>query len=114
MSAETENAIAPLAKPRNCPKVASCTCAWRGCTWMPTSGAEAVTSATSALDKGGLRQEGQAWLLRGMAEVRLKRFTDARRRFEKAAGFKETEKYAGQWLTYLESEAQRAEALSNS
>jgi tetratricopeptide (TPR) repeat protein len=75
---------------------------------------EADEAARAALKKGGLRREGQAWLLRGMAEVRLKRFTDARRRFEKAAGFKETEKYAGQWLTYLESEAQRAEALSNS
>jgi hypothetical protein len=79
------------------------------------AGTKPTTRHALALEEGrSAPKEGHAWLLRGMAEVRLKRFTDARRRFEKAAGFKETEKYAGQWLTYLESEAQRAEALSNS
>jgi hypothetical protein len=34
---------------------------------------------SAAIEKGGLRKEGQAWLLRGMAEVRLKQFHDARR-----------------------------------
>ena len=71
---------------------------------------EAEAAAEAALEKGGLRQEGQAWLLRGMAEVRLERFTDARRRFERAAAFDDTATYASQWLTYLEAEQARVAA----
>jgi tetratricopeptide (TPR) repeat protein len=72
--------------------------------------AEAETAAGKALEKGGLRREGHAWLLRGMAAVELKRFSEARKRFSEAANYDETAKYAGQWLSYVDSEAQRAEA----
>jgi tetratricopeptide (TPR) repeat protein len=68
---------------------------------------EAEEAAESALEKGGLRQEGQAWLLRGMAEVRLEKFAEARRRFERAARFEETARYASQWIAYLEAEEAR-------
>jgi tetratricopeptide (TPR) repeat protein len=114
LSAETENAIEPLAEAAALSESGELYLRLARLHMDAYRFEEADEAARAALKKGGLRREGHAWLLRGMAEVRLKRFTDARRRFEKAAGFKETEKYAGQWLTYLESEAQRAEALSNS
>jgi tetratricopeptide (TPR) repeat protein len=69
-------------------------------------------AAAAALEKGGLREEGQAWLLRGMADVRLHRFVEARRRFEKAADFEETQRYADQWLAFVEVEEART-ASSN-
>jgi len=74
---------------------------------------EAQAAATAALERGGLRQEGQAWLLAGMAEVRLERFAQARRHFEEAATFEATVRYAGQWLTYLEAEQTRASSTTN-
>jgi tetratricopeptide (TPR) repeat protein len=73
---------------------------------------EAAAAASAALDKGGLRREGQAWLLRGMAEVELKKFSDARKRFRKAANYDDTAKYAGQWLSYVDSEAERQAAIN--
>jgi len=72
----------------------------------------AEVAAAAALEKGGLREEGQAWLLRGMADVRLRRFADARRRFGKAADYEETQRYADQWLAFIEVEEART-ASSN-
>ncbi|MEM9758146.1 MAG: tetratricopeptide repeat protein [Pseudomonadota bacterium] len=74
---------------------------------------DAEVAAGAALARGGLREEGQAWLLRGMADVRLKRFGGARAHFQKAAEFDETEKYAGQWLTYIEAEEARVASTLN-
>ncbi|MEO1078139.1 MAG: tetratricopeptide repeat protein [Pseudomonadota bacterium] len=74
---------------------------------------DAEVAAGAALAKGGLREEGQAWLLRGMADVRLKRFNGARAHFRQAAEFNETEKYAGQWLTYIEAEEARVASTLN-
>lgn len=68
---------------------------------------EAETAAEAALEKGGLKREGQAWLLRGMADVRLKQFLEARRQFQRAAKFEDTKKYADQWLKYVEAEEAR-------
>lgn len=73
---------------------------------------EANAAARRALDKGGLRQEGHAWLLRGMAEVRLKSFTEARQLFSRAADYDYTEKYAKQWLNYVDAEEARLNASS--
>lgn len=69
---------------------------------------QASDAARAALDKGGLRQEGHAWLLRGMAGVRLKIYGEARRGFLEAANFDYTENYARQWLSYVDSEEQRS------
>jgi tetratricopeptide (TPR) repeat protein len=76
--------------------------------------AEADAAARRALDKGGLRREGHAWLLRGMAAARLERFTDARKRFTRAAEYDETRNYASQWLGFIDAEVARAEALAGS
>jgi tetratricopeptide (TPR) repeat protein len=72
---------------------------------------EAERAARRALDKGGLRQEGHAWLLRGMAKVRQEQFIEAQRLFQRAGEFEETERYARQWLQYVAAESARLEAL---
>ena len=71
-------------------------------------------AARLALRKGGLRQKGHAWLVRGMAKVRLKQLTEAEDLFQRAASFEETERYAAQWLKFVASEAEREAALSAS
>lgn len=73
---------------------------------------QADSAARRALSKGGLRREGDAWLMRGMAAARQKKYRDAREHFIKAAQYKPTEKYATQWLGYVEAESERREALA--
>mgnify|MGYP001823827197 FL=1 len=76
--------------------------------------AAADKAVAQALRKGGLRREGHAWLLQGMAKVRLKQLTEAEGLFQRAAEFDETERYAAQWLQYLASEVEREAALAAS
>jgi tetratricopeptide (TPR) repeat protein len=71
-------------------------------------------AARAALDKGGLRQEGQAWLVRGMAKVRLEQFSEAQDLLERAADFDDTSRYAQQWLAWMTTERERREALGQS
>ena len=75
---------------------------------------EAEAAAARALEQGGLRNEGSAWLVRGMAKVRLNDFADARRFFYRAEKFEESRTYSSQWLTYVDGEeaAQRSVAAS--
>lgn len=68
---------------------------------------EAEAAAQAAIDKGGLKEEGHAWLLRGMAHVRMKQFLEANRQFRQAAKYVYTEEYASQWMRYVEAEQQR-------
>lgn len=72
---------------------------------------DAERTAGLALKKGGLRREGQAWLVQGMASVRLNQLIEARRQLEKARQYDDTERYAAQWLQWVESETKRKSAL---
>jgi hypothetical protein len=72
----------------------------------------ADSAARAALTKGGLREEGHAWLLRGMAQVRLKQHTEARTFLQRAERFDETRNYAEQWLAWLSSEEEREAAMA--
>ncbi len=72
---------------------------------------EAETAAARALELGGLRNEGNAWLLRGMAQVNLKRWRDADAHFKKASGFDTTAEYARQWQAYVSAERGKELAL---
>lgn len=74
---------------------------------------KAEEAARLAIRKGGLREEGHAWLVRGMAKVRLEAFREADEFFMRAANFDHTERYATQWLAYIDSERQRIEALKD-
>jgi tetratricopeptide (TPR) repeat protein len=113
VSAETERAVAPLAEAAALSESGDLYLRLARLHMDAARWDQAEAAATAALERGGLRREGQAWLLAGMAEVRLKRFTQARRRFEEAANFDDTAGYAAQWLTYVEAEQSRSSGKSN-
>lgn len=77
--------------------------------WQP-----AERAARLALDKGGLREEGHAWLLRGMARVRMEQLKEAGTLFSRAAGFEHSRQYANQWLAFVENESRRNDVLNGS
>lgn len=72
----------------------------------------AERAGEQALAKGELREEGSAWLLRGMALVRLEQFREAGTVFKRAARFEHSGDYAAQWLAYIERETESREALA--
>ncbi len=72
---------------------------------------QAEAMARKAISKGGLRREGMAWLVRGMAQVRLHQLTEARGLFQRASTFDDTRRHARQWLTYVDHEMEQQALL---
>jgi tetratricopeptide (TPR) repeat protein len=54
-----------------------------------------------ALNKGGLKHTGEAWMRIAVAEYNLKNTSGAITALQKASGFDETRKQAGEWLRHL-------------
>jgi tetratricopeptide (TPR) repeat protein len=71
----------------------------------------AEEAARAAHEKGGLREEGSALLLQGMALARLEKFDQARKVFRRAVEFEENRKWAEQWLKFIDSEERRIAAF---
>ncbi len=71
--------------------------------------AAADAAAAQAIDKGGLEREGRAWLIRGMANVRLDELEEAAKHFQRAVTDPASKDYADQWLAYVNNE-QRAQS----
>lgn len=71
---------------------------------------KAAESIGSALKKGGLddKKTGNAWLMLGMSNAYLNRFSQARKALQKAIKYKKTRNNAEQWLIHLESLEKRA------
>jgi len=65
----------------------------------------AAEMLTQALDKGGLKSEGNALLLLGISHYNDDRVGKARRYFAQARGHDETRPQAERWLQHLEAEA---------
>lgn len=65
---------------------------------------DAERSAARALELGGLDDEGRAWLILGMARVRLEQFGGAEDSFRNARRFEDSRTYADQWLAFVENE----------
>ena len=75
--------------------------------WKP-----AEVAARKALDRGGLKEPGDAWLLVGMALARGDKLDAARIAFVEAAKHDSSEKWARQWLRFVEVEQERTAALT--
>lgn len=75
--------------------------------WQP-----AEVAARKAIEKGGLRNEGNAWLVVGMALARGDKLAGARSAFIEAATHEQTEKWARQWLSFVDNEQKRIAALT--
>lgn len=71
----------------------------------------AARATREALRMGELRDEGNVWLLQGMALARMNRWGDAAETFARAAEFEESARYAEQWIAYVDSERRREAAL---
>lgn len=73
--------------------------------------AEAAQATERALEKGGLRDEGGAYMLQGMAYFNQGDFRKARRAFAEAGKHPRSQQLSGQWLQYLATEEDKARAL---
>jgi tetratricopeptide (TPR) repeat protein len=70
---------------------------------------EVVSSATRALERGGLKRPGEAYLLMGMAHSELREFDRAIEAFEQAKQHGETaRRNAAAWIEYVNDRRQVA------
>ncbi len=74
--------------------------------WAP-----AAKSLTGALQKGGLRDPGNASLMLGIAHVNGKKWDAAREAFETAKGHEKTRQSAEEWLKVVAAEAPAPELV---
>jgi hypothetical protein len=56
-----------------------------------------------ALNRGGLAEPGNAYLLLGIAHYENARPQEAKAAFDKASRYKKSRKNASQWLSYLKN-----------
>ncbi|MBE0469878.1 MAG: tetratricopeptide repeat protein [Methyloprofundus sp.] len=63
----------------------------------------AISAINKALQKGGLKQTGDAYILLGMSLYETEQLSAAKSAFEKARQYQKTKKSAEQWLNYLEN-----------
>ena len=61
----------------------------------------AITALNKAINKGGLRNKGEAYILLGMSLYENQQLAAARKAFAKASKFKASKKSARQWLNYI-------------
>lgn len=72
--------------------------------------AKAIGALSKALDKGGLDQPGNTYILLGMSHYELKQTSKARRAFNNASNYAKTKKAANQWLNYIKNDADTADS----
>ncbi|HEY5806346.1 MAG TPA: hypothetical protein VIT67_00170, partial [Povalibacter sp.] len=63
-----------------------------------------------AIEKGGLKRTGEAWMRLAVAQYGMKNTTAAIASLQKAVGYDETRKQAGEWLRHLSTQGQTAAA----
>lgn len=80
--------------------------------------ARCVDSASGALDKGGLRKTQSVHIVKGMCQYNMERLTAARdsfvqcRRVARREDDKSSQRTCGQWITFIDREKARLEALA--
>ena len=75
---------------------------------------ETVDALSNALKKGDLTDAGTAYLIRGMAQFRLKSYKGAEKSFARAQQYPSVKKLAPQWQRYMRSEIEKLAALGAS
>ena len=73
---------------------------------------DAIDAISKGLQRGGVKRPDNARLVMGMAHFNLKEYGKARDAFRAASRDKRSEKYARQWLAYMNSEIERQQKLS--
>ena len=72
---------------------------------------KAINAINKGLQRGGVKRPDTARLVLGMAYFNDKQYDKARRAFEAAGRDERSEKYASQWIKYLDSELDRQKKL---
>ncbi|MEM6484731.1 MAG: tetratricopeptide repeat protein [Pseudomonadota bacterium] len=73
---------------------------------------EAIEAINKGLERGGVKRPDNARLILGMAYFNTKQYSKARDAFRGAARDKRSEKYARQWIKYMDSELDRQKKLT--
>lgn len=73
---------------------------------------DAIQTSQRALEKGGLRNEGTAHLVMGMAYFNIGEYQDAIEQLSQAEKFDRSKAMAKQWAKYVETEKQNAQRLT--
>jgi len=76
--------------------------------------AEAIVAINKGLSRGGVKRPDNARLVLGMAYFNEKKYDKAREAFKSAGRDERSEKYAAQWIKYLDSELDRQAKLRDS
>ncbi|MFN2301362.1 MAG: tetratricopeptide repeat protein [Gammaproteobacteria bacterium] len=69
------------------------------------------TAAANAIQKGGLRNPGRAWMMVGMAAYERKQYQEALRAFRSAAQHPDSSRLASQWIQHINHELRVAREL---
>ena len=72
---------------------------------------KAITAINKGLSRGGVKRPDNARLVLGMAYFNDKQYSKARDAFKAAGRDKRSEKYASQWMQYMDSELDRQKKL---
>lgn len=73
---------------------------------------KAIEAIEKGLSRGGVRRADNANLVLGMAYFNTKQYSKAREAFRKAGRDERSEKYARQWMAYMDSELERQRKLA--
>jgi Tfp pilus assembly protein PilF len=73
---------------------------------------KAISAINKGLSRGGVKRPDNARLVLGMAYFNTKQYDKARDAFTAAARDERSEKYARQWIKYMESELERQKSLA--
>ncbi|AQA17537.1 hypothetical protein BST95_04110 [Halioglobus japonicus] len=73
---------------------------------------KAITAINRGLNRGGVKRPDTARLVLGMAYFNTKQYDNARKAFQAAARDERSEKYARQWIRYMDSELERQKAMA--
>jgi tetratricopeptide (TPR) repeat protein len=73
-----------------------------------------VTASGKALNKGGLKNKGNTYLIQGMCQFELDKLGEAKASFRQAAKSEKVAKNARSWISYVESEESRLKQLEQS
>ena len=73
-----------------------------------------IDASNQGINKGGLKNTGNAYLILGMCQFELDSLSAAKGSFRKALNYKQAAKNASSWIAYVESEEQRLRQLAES
>ncbi|MFN2287602.1 MAG: tetratricopeptide repeat protein [Chromatocurvus sp.] len=73
---------------------------------------KAIEAINKGLRRGGVKRPDSARLVLGMAHFNREEYSQAREAFKAAGRDERSEKYAQQWINYMESEIERQEKLA--